>query len=115
MSLQLGRQKTVDTRVNMEIYIVTNRHVCNALTNCPSDPHPHEWTLQSCASASMWKSPEAKECTGKLRKYRTSTGTFCVFFEAALLLALLSLSVPSLPKLVAPKVYTLPSVESIAL
>ena len=84
-------------------------------TSWPSDPQPHEWTLQSCASANMWKSPEANECTGKLRKYRTSTGLGCVFFTLPLLPAPDSLSVPSLPKLVAPNVKTLPSVVTIAL
>ena len=85
------------------------------LTSWPSDPHPHEWTLQSWARASMWKSPEANECTGKFRKYLTSTGLVCVFLMLPLLPAPLSLSVPSLPKLVAPNVKTLPSVVTIAL
>ena len=84
-------------------------------TSWPSDPQPHECTLQSCASANMWKSPDANECTGKLRKYRTSTGLGCVFLILPLLPAPDSLSVPSLPKLVAPNVKTLPSVVTIAL
>jgi hypothetical protein len=57
----------------------------------------------------------AKEWTGKFRKYRTSTGIFCVFFAVVPPPVAPSLSVPSLPKLVAPNVKTLPSVETIAL
>ena len=51
----------------------------------------------------MWKSPDAKEWTGRFLKYRTSRGLLCVFFAPLPPPVMPSLSVPRRPKLVAPK------------